>query len=320
MRLYIDKENIIAFMSNRNSDDDIFDESIRLIKKGVNVYYNFPKKDILGDQVLSAWFGRMNGSGVKFESIFCSDDSDVKPIRPLKSNFYVDYNSEDRSSVYLLNIEENIYDVIQKKQSILIGRPGDEMKLFKSLLDIDVGERKMCKICWEEYCPQLPLTDVIIIDNYYFKHIDVYKANNNELIRVLAKIPKDSINVVIFIKPDEVDRQIDLEEESKKIKDMIHKVSGLSKGKCAVTILTTNKFHSRHVITNYYRMAPTSCVHLKDNGLKSDANIFICPHSRIDSAELSREIIEECQEIANNPAMKIYGDKKSNYINFNSAN
>ena len=317
MRLYIDKENILAFMSNRNSNNDLFDESIRLIKKGIEVYYNFPKKDILENQVLALWFRTVKGTGVQNES-FYSDNEDIKPLRPLKSNFYVEYNSEDRSSVYLLNIEENICDVIRKKQSILIGRPGDEMELFKSLLDIDVGERKMCKICWEEYCPQLPLTDIIIIDNYYFKDINVYKANNNELIRVLAEIPKDSINVVIFIKPDAVDRQIDLEEESQKIRDMIHKVSGLSKGKCAVTILTTNKFHSRHVITNYYRMAPTSCVHLKDNSLKSDANIFICPHSRIDSAELSREIIEECQEVVNNTAMKVYGDKKSNYLNFNS--
>lgn len=315
MRLYIDKENIIAFMSNRNSDNDTFEESIRLIKKGVNVYYNFPKKDILGDQVLSAWFGRMNGSGVKFESIFCSDDSDVKPIRPLKSNFYVDYNSEDRSSVYLLNIEENIYDVIQKKQSILIGRPGDEMKLFKSLLDMNDSEQFLSEISWGEYCPKLPLTDIIIFDNHYFKDIDVYNKNDNELIRVLAEIPKDLVNVVIFTKEGEVDRRINLDDECKKIKDMISKVSGLSKGKCSVTIITTYSGHDRNIITNYYRIKVTSCTHLKDSRLKNDVSVELKPNSNSNSNNISKGLINKYEAIAKKP-VKVYGDKRSNYISF----
>ena len=38
MKLYIDKDNIIAFISKRSDDIDLFDESIRLIKKGIEVY------------------------------------------------------------------------------------------------------------------------------------------------------------------------------------------------------------------------------------------------------------------------------------------
>ena len=318
MRLYIDKENILAFMSNRNSNNDLFDESIRLIKKGLDVYYNFPKKDILESQVLTAWFGKMKGTGVKSESFFCSGNGDVRPMRPLKSNFYVDYNSEDRSSIYLLNIENNICDVIRKKRSILIGSPGEEIKLFESLLDID-KEQLMYKINWKNYCPQLPITDVIICDNHYFNNVYVYNKNNNELIRALAEIPRDSINVVIITKKGEVDRKIDLDKEYKTIKEIISNVSGLSKGKCSVTILTSYKFHSRHIITNYYRIMPTSCIHLKDNGLKEDANVVIRSHFNHDAVEISKDLIKMCQEIANDPA-EVYGDKKSNYINFNSAN
>ena len=316
MRLYIDKQNILAFMSNRNSNNDLFDESIRLIKKGMDVYYNFPKKDILENQVLIAWFGRMKGAGVKFESTFCTDYSEVKPERPLKSNFYIRYNSEDRSSMYLLNIEENMRNTIRNKNSILIGSPGDEMELFESLLAMNDKEQLMCKIkSWKDYCPQVPLTDVIICDNYYFKNINVYKKNDNELVRALAEIPKETINIVFITKEGEVDREINLEEECKKIKDTIAKVSGISKSKCSVAILTSYKCHSRHIITNYYRMMPTSCVHLKDSGLKDDVNIDIKPNSNYNALEQTRDLIKICQKIAQNP-VKIFGDKKSNYIAF----
>jgi hypothetical protein len=316
MRLYIDKENILAFMSNRNSNNDLFDESIRLIKKGMDVYYNFPKKDILDNQMLIAWFGRMKGAGVEFESIFSSVDSEVKPERPLRSNFYIHYNAEDRSSVYLLNIEENIRDTIRKKRSILIGYPGDEMDLFKSLLEMNDKEQLMCQIkSWKDYCPQVPLTDVIICDNHYFKNINVYRKNDNELVRALAEIPKETINIVFITKDGEVDRDINLEDECKKIKEIVAKVSGLSKGRCAVTILTTNRTHSRHIITNYYRIKPTSCVHLKDNGLRSDVDIDIKPHTNFNAIKTSRDLIKEFQKIAQNP-VKVFGDRKSNYINF----
>jgi hypothetical protein len=316
MRLYIDKENILAFMSNRNSNNDLFEESIRLIKKGINVYYNFPKRDIRENQVLFAWFGKMNGAGVEFESTFCEEDNEVWPIRPLASNFYNRYNAEDRSSIYLLNIEENTRNVIRNKHSILIGYPGDEMELFDSLLKMNDREQLMCQIeSWSNYCPKIPLTDVIICDNHYFKNINVYRRNDNELVRALAAIPKDTINLVFITKEGEVDREICLDDECRKIKELVARESGLSRGRCSVTILTTNRTHSRHIITNYYRIKPTSCVHLKDNGLRSDVDIDIKPHTNHSAIRTSRDLIKEFQKIADNP-VRVFGDKKSNYIKF----
>lgn len=314
MRLYIDKENILAFMADRNSDYDLFDESLRLIKKGMEVHYNFPKKDILDDPVLTAWFGRMKGSGVRFDSTFSCDDTQVKPVRPLKSNFYLAYDFDDRGSIYLLNIEENMRNTLVQKHSILVGYPGDEMNLFNSLLSMDDCGEMMCHLkSWKDYCPTLPLTDVLICDNHYFKDLNVYKKNDNELIRALAEIPKDSINLVIFTKAGEVDPRINLENESKHIKDMISKVSGLSKSKCAVTIITTYQLHSRHVITNYYRIVPTSCIHLKENRLKADADVDIQPHFKYTAIEQTKDLLNTCKKIAMNP-VQIFGDKKSNFI------
>lgn len=315
MRLYIDKENIISFIENRNNDIDLFEESVRLIKKGMEVYYNFPKQEILNNPVLTAWFGKMKGSGVMFDCKFCPDAT-IKPERPVKTNFYNNYSSSDRSSLYLLNIAENIRDAIRDKWSIFIGRPGDEFEIFKTLLDIPERPELMSQIrSWAEYCPKVPLTDVIICDNHYFKHYEVYKKNDNELIRALASIPKDIFNLILVIKEGEVDSRINLETECNKIKDIICSVSNLSKKRCNVTILTTHRQHSRHIITNYYRISPTSCVHLKDNGLKEDADIFINPHTEPKTLATTRHLLRTYQSIANNP-VKIYGDKKSNFISF----
>lgn len=302
-------------MSERNKDEDLFYDSIRMIKTGMEVYYNFSKSEVTANPVLMAWFGRMRGAGVKFDSFFCPDSS-MKPERPLKTNFYVNYSPIDRSSIYLLDIEEHICNIIKEKQCILIGRPGDEFYIFGKLLEIPKRPRMMTKIrSWKEFCPQLPLTDVIICDNYYFKNSNVYKKNDNELIKSLASIPKDSLNLVLITKEGEIDHDIDLPTECLKIKDLVCKISNLSKKKCSVTIMTTNRTHSRHIITNYYRISPTSCVHLKDNGLKEDANILIESHTDPGAIEATNDLINMFQSIACNP-VKIYGDKRSNFIDF----
>lgn len=315
MRLYIDKENIHSFISGKNNDIDLFDESVRLIKKGMEVYYNFPKAEALSDPALMAWFSKMRGSGVKFEHTFCPDAT-VKPERPIKSNFYNNYDSEDRGSIYLLNIEENICSNVKDKRAILIGRPGEEFEIFKMLLDIPERVGMMYQIkSWGDYIPKIPLSDAIICDNHYFKNKRVYEKNKNELIMALASIPKDSFNLVIITKEGEIDNAIDLEKECDNIKNTVCSVSGLSKKKCAVTLMTTYSTHSRHIITNYYYIAPTSCVHLVDNALKEDADISILPHTDTNAVEKTKSLIKTFQGIVNSKG-RIYGDKKSNFLIF----
>lgn len=313
MRLYIDKENIISFMANRDNDLDLFDESVRLIKRGMEVYYNFPKSEILNSPVLTAWFGRMKGYGVKYASIFCPNAT-IKPERPIKTNFYSNYDFSDRGAIFLLNVEENTYNIIHEKHSILISKPGCEMSIFKTLLEIPERPEMMTDISsWKDYFPIVPLTDVILSDNHYFKNHYVYEKNDNELIKALASIPKDTFNLVIVTKDSEVDRKLDLNMEYQKIKNLIASTSGLSKKKCSVTIITTNRTHSRHIITNYYRVSPTTCVHLKENGLKEDANINIHPHTNPNAVKATKRLVSIFKSIAANP-VKIVGDKKSNFI------
>lgn len=311
MKLYIDKENLISLMKSKNQS--VFFDCANLIRKNFDVFYNFPKSALKTDVLLMAWFSSY-GEGVKGVQNFAEKDDEKLPPRPLKSNFYNSENSDYLTSVFLLD-ETHICDVIKDKSCILIGSIGEELNIINSLI-IEDSECLSTNIrSWSDYLPKLPLTDIIISDNHYFKSIETYRANNNELLRYLSSIPQNSpVNVVIITKEKEQHQDIDLEKEKDEIKKMVKSMSGSSKS--SVTILTTYKSHDRALITNYYRVKHGSSFHLNDNGLKKDVTTEIKSHAYIINEKNSNDLIKGIfQEIASSPA-KCYGDRKSNFLIF----
>ena len=311
MKLYIDKENLISLMKSRNQSE--FFDCSNLIRKNFDVQYNFNKNELKSDALLMAWFSSY-GDGVKGEQNFAERDEDKLPPRPLKSNFYNSGNTSWLTSVYLLD-NTHICGVIKEKSCILIGTIGEELKILNSLILEDTECRTANIGSWSSYLPNLPLTDIIISDNHYFKSIETYRANNNELLRFLSSIPQNSpVNVVIITKEKEQHPDIDLETEKDEIKKMVKALSGSNKS--SVTILTTYKNHDRILITNYYRVKNGSSFHLNDNGLKKDVTTEIKSHAYINNEIISSELIAGIfQEIASCP-VKCFGDKKSNFLKF----
>ena len=61
MVLYIDKENLISLV--RSEDKAAFAEYAALVKKNLDIQYNFPKEEIRGNEYLTFWFSQF-GSGV----------------------------------------------------------------------------------------------------------------------------------------------------------------------------------------------------------------------------------------------------------------
>ncbi|WP_033147847.1 hypothetical protein [Prevotella sp. P6B1] len=311
MKLYIDKSNLISLVNSKNSPE--FMDCADLIRRHFDVKYNFPKNDVKTEEHLMAWFSKY-GQGVGGNALyFSNDDGDKFPPRPVKSNFYNNGTSDLLTSVYLLD-DEHICDVISSKSCILIGKKGEELKVLTGLI-MDNTEIPAVKITsWGDYLPKLPLTDIIISDNHYFKSQEAYKKNDNDLIRFLSNIPKDSpVNVIIITKEGEIDKNLNLEEEQRKIKEIVKKASGSTKS--SVTIVTTYKSHDRSLITNYYRIKHGSCFHLKSNGLKSDVTTEIKSHGKKQNEEMSKYLLSIYQEIASSP-VRCYGDKKSNFLNF----
>lgn len=315
MRLFVDKENIESLVKGRKDNFTLFSEIARYIKRGLLVQYNFSKDDMLKNPYLQAWFSTIGGDGVSSKPDFCPPKS-IFPSSDFKTNFYTSCGSEAYRSIYLLCRDENVTRNIREKQAILIGNLGEEYNVLEKLQTLEDKEILTNKIrSWDSYCPKLPLTDIILCDEHYFKHKNVYDKNKNEILTSLCKTPKSQINIVIITKDGEVDSAIDLNAECKNIKEQVSKASGISKGKCKVTILTTNKTHSRHLITNYYRIIHTCCFHLIDNGLKDDVNTDIASCTNSNANAVTDELIKLFQGIATSPVSS-YGDKYSNFLIF----
>jgi hypothetical protein len=297
----------------KSKDQPEFADCSNLIRKNFDVLYNFPKDELKTNSLLMAWFSSY-GQGVNVKPEFANKPEEVYPIRPLKSNFY---NSGDKgvlSSVFLLD-DSHICNIIKNKACILIGGVGDELNVISSLI-MDDTETLAEKIpSWRQYLPSLPLTDIIISDNHYFKSKEVYDSNNNDLLRYLCSIPQNSpVNVIIITKKGEIDNRIDLNNEIKNIKKIVKGVSGSSKS--TVTILTTYKSHDRALITNYYRVKHGCGFQLKNNGLKSDVLTEIKSHGKLSNEQISKQLLTGIfQEIASCPA-ECFGDRESNFLKF----
>ena len=318
MRLYIDKENIESLIKGRKENLTLYSEISRYVKKGIMVQYNFPREEMLKNQYLQVWFSTVKGDGVLSKSLFCPDEV-VFPERPVKTNFFntcEDPQKDVYRSIYLLCIDEHISKNIQEKQCVLIGNVGEEYGIIEKLVGLDDKEIISKNIInWESYCPKFPLTDIILCDEHYFKNKYVYDKNENEILTSLCKTPKSQINIVIITKEGEIDKNIDIFNECKVIKEKVSKLSGIPLKKCNVTVLTTNKTHSRHLITNYFRIIHTSCFHLKDNGLKDDVSTDIAPCTNHNANEITDKLIALFNTIAKSP-VKSFGDRKSNFLEF----
>lgn len=310
MKLYIDKDNVISLMKSKGLPE--FFDCANLIRKHLDVQYNFPKEELKSDSLLMAWFSTY-GQGVMGMQKFVSNEFDTFPERPIKSNFYNIGESNILTSIYLLD-DEHMCDVIKGKSCILIGKIGEELNVIQSLIMEGTETPAVSISSWKDYLPILPLTDIIISDNHYFKDELVYRNNDNEIISYLASIPQNyPVNIIIITKEGEVDNRIDLVSEQKQIKELVKKASRSSKS--TVTILTTYKSHDRSLITNYYRIKHGSCFHLKENGIKNDVMTEIKTHALRNNEENSKYLLDVFQEIASNP-VRLIGDKKSNFLKF----
>lgn len=311
MILYIDKENVVSMVRDRK-DPRSFGCS-DFIRQNLSIHCNFTLDEAKKDDFLSFWLSDF-ATNVKGEIKFMPEVEEY-PQRPLKSNFY-NSNKQDLLSIFLLS-DEHACEVIDNKKSILIGKPGQEFDKIESLYlrDTEVISKTIQK--WSSYLAPLPLTDLIIADNHYFKNKRVYEANKNELIEYFSSIPNQSpLNVVIITSEKEKDVSFTdemLEQECAEIKKMVKSKTDSKNSK--VTILTTYKTHDRCIITNYYRVKHGSCFHLIDNGLKDDVTTEMKTHAVVNNWKNSEYLLDIYQSIADGPVKK-YGDCESNLLKF----
>ncbi len=320
MKLYIDKENIKSILLGREEHLDLFLEIVTYIKKGLDVHYNFSKEEILKDKYIEAWFRTVKGFGVNTSSVYCPTES-VFPQHPISKHFIsqISKNEDGIRSIYLIHGDKNIINSIEKKNVVLIGNEGEEYNVIQTLKAIEDKKDDIISVTiesWKSYCPKAPVTDIILCDEHYFKNRETYRKNNNELITSISSFANYQINLVVLTNPFNVDPKIKLSDECDKIKEQIRTAANISIDNCKVTIMTSDECHSRHLITNYYRINHTSCFHLIANGLKRDVTTGIVPNTSKKGFETTNALLKEFEIIAKKVNTHHYGDKKSNLIKF----
>lgn len=252
MKAYLDIDNVKAIIRSKSSNPEEFYTFIRYAKRYLDIQYNFSKDEFKNEENVKEWFLAIGSDGVQTRNYFCPDNI-VFPTRPIKGNAFNTANKEQLTSAYLLNIPPEKAEYIQQKRSVLLFNIGEENKFIdclENLLDYP-GKLKHNLSSWKEYCPKLPITDIILDDGYYFSNKNTY-GDEYDILLALASNAGTMLNVVIIAKNGQVPDSVNLQEEIKHIKTKLCNVSGLSRGNCKVTIVLSYRTHDRYAITNYY--------------------------------------------------------------------
>ena len=152
MVLYIDKENLISLV--RSEDKAVFAEYAALVRKNLDVQYNFSKEEIKGNEYLTFWFSQF-GSGVGGSQDFCPPKT-VVPERPMKSNFYNSLDAAGRSSMFFLD-DAGKTAAAETKCCVIVSKVGDELSKLKEIFALEEnGEELSYQITdWGKDLPQL---------------------------------------------------------------------------------------------------------------------------------------------------------------------
>lgn len=318
MNLYIDKTNLLSFIKSR--EEDLYPDCLKLMKKQLNIYFNFSKAELKDEPLLMTWVSTLS-QGVEGEIAF--DYS--FPARPLKSNTANGFNIGQLTSVYL--VDDNDAQKLKNAGSILIGTPGEELQVFNSLFfnsnDYDF-ERKW-RIGgenfkgWQDLAGySMPLTDVLIIDPYVLKSQDILTPNILSYLQVMAGRSHVKANIVIVTHPDNYN--VDENSIRQVIAGAVEPICGK---KPNVTIVKSSWEHDRTVITNYKRIYSGDTLNFWDSTGKKitkGKELHYCSLAKLENHKLALEAIEDVQKAVefledNNPHF-IIGDKKSGFLKF----
>lgn len=324
MDIYIDKANLVSFVQSR--EHNLYEDCSKLLKKQLNIYFNFPKDDLRGNTALITWITTLSqGVGenntINFNSSF--------PNRPLKSNSTNTFTKEQLSSVYLLEDD----DILKLKNvgTVLIGSVGEEIEVLNKLffLQNDYLFEKKWRInapnfnCWNNLRGySLPLTDIIIADQFILKNkdtdTDTLDCNLIQYLDVLSDITNTKVNVVVITNPRNMD--YDFEQLKNKIITQLTVQTGK---RPYVTLIRTSREHDRTILTNYKRVYSGDTFNFWNNAgnkITNGREISYSSLAKIENYEMGRGLLNDIQETinflkGNNPAF-IEGDKKSNYLDF----
>lgn len=328
MDLYIDKKNLKSFVLSKNSDD--FDDCLRMIRRQLHVIYNMNRDIFREDPELMQWLLRMGeGRGNSEETDTFKDE--LFPLRPIKSNSYIDWNKKELTSVYLIDDMDSVK--LKDKGCVLLGDIGEELTtLLKLFCGKDYEYHHLYDLqksfySWEQLVDDnqiLPCTDIIINDRYIFKEDkSLVEYNLSHLLAALVNGVRNKLNIVVFTKNDAL-LKFDYNYATKIIKKAVEPITGM---KANITFVTSNDNsripHDRFVITNYRLIrSGDSFIYFNTKGEKitNGGSLDIDSLAKYDSYVFANSLLEKlqasyCDILRLNKDM-IIGPQISNFLKF----
>lgn len=314
MNLYIDKENVLSLIKDINSNGSDFkhQDCARMLSRQLALKFNFRKEEVASDESLMN-FMQLIADGRGNKEVIDEYRDEPFPVRPLKSNCYTLFSSRQLMAVYLLN-DDNI-DKLKEKNALLVGKVGEEIKVLSKLLcgnDYDFQQIYHLKRNFDSWnrlqedghC--LPLTDIVIQDNFLFKSHDVLDHNIYKLLPLLVANCDHKVNIFIVTRKEEsslpwkelVDRLVKIISEKTQVKP-------------SITIVLTNrnnsddKTHDRFILTNYRLFqSGDSFAYFQSSGKRITKGDFFSVYSlaKSDYFDVAQSLIED--------AMTLYKSKE----------
>lgn len=324
MNLYIDLPNLISFITSR--DDEMYPDTLKLLKKQLDVYFNFSKSEVDKNELLLAWYSSefTQGFGKHNRQVY---DSNF-PLKPVTVNSFKTFSPDQLCSIYL--IDDTSAETILETGTILIGGIGNEIitlsKVFLNHKDY-IFEKKW-KIGgnsfknWEDLMPySLPLTDIIIVDSYITSDEHQLEFNIGKFLECLCKNTKIKINVIIYTDRNE---SIEYDKISKVIRASIKRVTGIGPNFTLITFLKKSDIgeHDRTIFSNYKRIGSGDTFNYFNSTGAVQTRGREIHYSSLANTEnylLAKDLLTDLQKginFLNKNGHEIHGDKKSRFLNF----
>lgn len=327
MDIYIDKQNLVSFVKSK--ENLLFQDCNKLLKKQLNVYFNFSKDELKESELLLNWVTTLS-QGVG-EHTFIKFDV-KEPKRPLKSNSSNDFCENKLSSVFLLEDDET--KKFKNSGSVLVGEVGEEIEILKKLFinqNDYLFERKL-RINGEGFKSwsdlenySLPLTDIVIVDPYITSDASLFSSNLEVLLKTLVVKSNSKVNIVIYTNKD---NSIPYDEISKVVRAAVKKNTNVGPKFTLVTYKDirgqdSKAEHDRTILMNYSRIYSGDTLNYFDSTGKvitKGRELSFSSLANYENFNLSRELIKDLQkniDFFKKNNSNIEGDKVSNFLNFN---
>lgn len=338
MDAYIDYNNFCSYVRSLNREKE---DSNKFLRNRLDLKFTFSKDQLDAlkeEERFNIWLKQYTDDAGKAED--ASFEFDCQLSRPLnEEEFFAPADKSRLSAIYMLEGDE--VQAIKDKGGLLVAPVGEELETLERVMirykdgdnETQYSDDRISKTFsarafkdWRHLeCNEMPCTDIIIADRYFFSQKNYADLKNNvfPLLKILMSQANGlDVNLVIFAEKTIKDKQCGTEFPIP-LGRIYEDIQGLSNVKPNVTFVDIhdNRIHGREIISNYLTIVSSNSFGAyflpsrAEKGVADTISLFSVVHPDVGQA-LREEDIEELQKIIDCGMYTVYGDGKSNFFTF----